>query len=320
MTLKPVIQPAASSRAQPLRTCRMTGFAPIAESAKTNSSRSMTNDGAGRLLSLQDTLETLYRRYNRRELIKPDPLQFVYRYSDPADMEIAGFLAAVLAYGRVAQIEKSLDRLLGKMGKSPAAFVRGFDKTGRKKLQDFRHRFNTGDDISDLCELLKKVLEDSGSLEQYFLRGYRAGDANIIGALSDFCNWLLQQHARTNDGRVGRGLKYLISDPAGGSAAKRLNLFLRWMVRDDNIDTGLWKRIDKAKLLVPMDVHMSRISRILNLHDRKNISIKTAVEVTNGFAEIEPADPVKYDFALCRIGMVSGCDNWQELQNAVNGE
>jgi uncharacterized protein (TIGR02757 family) len=280
----------------------------------------MANDGAPRLLSLQDALDALYRRYNRCELIKPDPLQFVYRYSDPADMEIAGFLAAVLAYGRVAQIEKSLDRLLGKMGKSPAAFVRGFDKTGRKKLQDFRHRFNTGDDISDLCELLRKVLEDSGNLEQYFLRGYRAGDANIIGALSDFCNWLLQRHAQENNGRVGRGLKYLISDPAAGSAAKRLNLFLRWMIRDDNIDTGLWKRIDKAKLLVPVDVHMCRISRILNLHNRKNISIKTAVEVTNGFAEIEPTDPVKYDFALCRVGMVSGCNNWQDLQDAINGE
>ncbi len=280
----------------------------------------MTNDGASRLLSLHDTLDALYRRYNRRELIKPDPLQFVYRYSDPADMEIAGFLAAVLAYGRVGQIEKSLDRLLGKMGKSPAAFVRRFDKNGRKELQDFRHRFNTGDDISDLCELLKKVLEDSGSLEQYFLRGYRAGDANIIGALSDFCNWLLQRHARDNNGLVGRGLKYLISDPAGGSAAKRLNLFLRWMVRDDNIDTGLWKSVDKAGLLVPMDAHMSRISRVLNLHNRKNISIKTAVEVTSGFAEIEPADPVKYDFALCRVGMVSGCDNWRELRKAVNGE
>jgi len=253
-------------------------------------------------------------------LIKPDPLQFVYRYSDPADMEIAGFLAAVLAYGRVAQIEKSLDRLLGKMGKSPAAFVRGFNKTGRTELQDFGHRFNTGEDISDLCELLKKALNDCGSLEQYFLRGYRAEDANIISALSDFCDWLLKEHARKNNGYVGRGLKYLISNPAGGSAAKRLNLFLRWMVRDDDIDTGLWKRIDKAKLLVPMDVHMSRISRILNLHNRKNISIKTAVEVTKGFAEIEPADPVKYDFALCRIGMVSGCSNRQEFENAVNGE
>jgi len=262
----------------------------------------------------------LYRRYNRRELIKPDPLQFVYRYSDPADMEIAGFLAAVLAYGRVAQIEKSLDRLLGKMGKSPAAFIAGFDKTGRRELQDFRHRFNTGDDISDLCELLKKVLKNCGSLEGCFLRGYRDTDENIIGALSGFCDWLLQQHARKNNGHIGRGLKYLVSNPAGGSAAKRLNLFLRWMVRDDNIDTGLWKRIDKAKLLVPMDVHMSRISRFLKLHNRKNISIKTAVEVTKAFVEIEPADPVKYDFALCRIGMASGCDNWQELKNAANGE
>ena len=264
-------------------------------------------------------LERLYARYNRREMIEPDPLQFVYRYSDAGDMEIAGFIAAVLAYGRVGQIEKSVERLLGKMGRSPAAFVRTFNKSKRKKLEDFRHRFNSGDDISDLLEVLKKALKECGSLENYFLRGYRGGDETVIGGLSVFCQSLLQIHAEKNDGYVGRGLKYLISDPARGSASKRLNLFMRWMVRDDNIDAGLWKSVDKAKLVVPMDVHMSRISRILNLHGSKNISIKTAVEVTKGFARIEPSDPAKYDFALCRVGMISGCANWQELESIVEG-
>jgi uncharacterized protein (TIGR02757 family) len=187
-------------------------------------------------------------------------------------------------------------------------------------LQDFRHRFNTGQDISDLLDLLKMVLKEAGSVEGYFLRGYHEGDENVIPALSSFCESLLGAHARTNGGHVSRGLKYLISNPARGSAAKRLNLFMRWMVRDDNIDAGLWKSVDKAKLVIPMDVHMSRISRILNLHSKKNISGKTAVEVTKGFAEIEPADPVKYDFALCRVGMISGCANWKELESIVEGE
>lgn len=268
-------------------------------------------------VQLRDFLEYVYSRYNRRELIKPDPLQFVYRYTDPADMEVAGILAAVLAYGRVTQIEKGVDRLLGKMGNSPAAFVRTFNKTKRNKLKDFKHRFNTGDDISDLCEILKPALKDAGSLENYFLRGYSSSDENILKALSSFCRSLLHAHARKNDGHIGRGLKYLISDPARGSAAKRLNLFLRWMVRNDKIDAGLWKSVDKSKLIVPMDVHMSRISRIMNMYTRKNISIKTAVEVTQGFAEIAPADPVKYDFALCRIGMDSGCTNWRQLKDSI---
>lgn len=268
-------------------------------------------------VQLRDFLERVYSRYNRHELIKPDPLQFVYRYTDPADMEIAGFLAAVLAYGRVVQIEKSVDKLLAKMGKSPASFVRSFNKAKRIKLQDFKHRFNTGDDISDLLELLKTALKDAGTLENYFLRGYRSTDENILESLSAFCRSLLQSHAQKNDGHIGRGLKYLISDPARGSAAKRLNLFLRWMVRNDKIDAGLWKSVDKSKLIVPMDVHMSRISRIMNMYTRKNISIKTAVEVTQGFIKIAPGDPVKYDFALCRIGMDSGCTNWRQLQDSI---
>lgn len=268
-------------------------------------------------LQLRDFLEHVYSRYNRPELIKPDPLQFVYRYTEPVDMEIAGLLAAVLAYGRVAQIEKSVDKLLGKMGNSPAAFVRTFNKAKRNKLQDFKHRFNTGDDISDLCEVLKSALKDAGSLEDYFLRGYSSSDENILKALSAFCRSLLQAHAQKNDGIVGRGLKYLISDPAKGSAAKRLNLYLRWMVRNDKIDAGLWKSVDKAKLIVPMDVHMSRISRIFNMYTRKNISIKTAVEVTQGFSKFDSDDPVKYDFALCRIGMVSGCTNWRQLKESI---
>ena len=129
-----------------------------------------------RTAQIKDILERLYEKYNRRELISPDPLQFVYRYSNPADMEIAAFLASALAYGRVQQIEKSLTGLLGRMGESPSEFVVNFDKKKRQKLKDFKHRFTTGDDISDLLALTKTVINRCGSIEGYFAVGYNPND------------------------------------------------------------------------------------------------------------------------------------------------
>jgi uncharacterized protein (TIGR02757 family) len=256
---------------------------------------------------LKVVLDKLYNKYNRRELIRPDPLQFVYHYSKPADMGIAALLAAELAYGRVQQIQKSLTDLLGRMGTSPFEFVLNFDKQKRRKLKNFKHRFTAGDDISDLLELLKKVLNQYGSIEEFFVLGYNPDDKNIIAALSIFCDSLLDTYAKTHTSPASTQLSYLLTRPSAGSACKRLNLFLRWMVRDDDVDVGLWKRIDKAKLIVPVDVHMGRLCRILGFHDRKVISLTTAMEITECFAEIEPADPVKYDFALSRMGILDNC-------------
>ena len=260
-----------------------------------------------RSVIIKGILQRLYKKYNHYEFIKPDPLQFIYRYNNPADMEIAGFLAAALAYGRVQQIEKSLKNLLGRMGDSPYGFVINFDKSKRRTLKDFKHRFTTGDDISDLLMLFKTIMSESGSIERYFARGYNPGDKNIIPALTKFCNSLLDIYTARQKRQVSSGLKYLLVSPSGGSACKRLNLFLRWMIRDDEVDAGLWKSIDKAKLIVPVDVHMGRLCKILGLYNRRTVSLSAAVEITESFAEIEPEDPVKYDFALSRIGIVEDC-------------
>lgn len=257
---------------------------------------------------LKPALERLYEKYNRRELIKTDPLQFVYYYPERADKEIAGFLAAALAYGRVQQIQKSLSRLFELMGRSPSAFVRGFDARKRAQLRDFKHRFTSGDDLSDLLELLRDVLGKFGGIEEYFARGCKSSDETIIPAMSRFCDSLSAVYAKGHNGQVSAGLKYLLASPARNSACKRLNLFLRWMVRADDVDTGLWKSIDKARLIVPVDVHMGRLCRILGLYGRQSVCLATAMEITGSFAEIEPADPVKYDFALSRIGIVENCD------------
>jgi len=253
---------------------------------------------------VKDVLERLYEKYNHHSLIKPDPLQFVYKYRRKADMEIVAFLASALAYGRVAQIEKSLADLFGRMGNSPFKFVQNFNAEQGKKLKSFKHRFTTGDCLSNLLESLQVVLHRFGSIEKLFMRGVIAGDKNIIPALSRFHNSLTASH----NGRMTRGLKYLLADPSKGSACKRLNLFLRWMVRDDDVDTGLWRGIDKAKLIVPVDVHMARLCKILGAYDRRNVSLSTAIDITDSFRQIEPVDPVKYDFALSRIGIVENCN------------
>jgi uncharacterized protein (TIGR02757 family) len=270
-------------------------------------------------MRLKDVLDKLYVKYNHRELIPPDPLQFACRYSARGDMEIAALLASVLAYGRVEQIGKTLSNLFGRMGKSPYEFVLNFSETDRQKLLGLKHRFTTGGDICDLLELLKYAFEQHGSIEKHFLSGYNKAEKNIIPVLSNFCESLLKTYAARHRTAPGRGLKYLLAGPASGGAAKRLNLFLRWMVRDDEVDLGLWKSIDKAKLIVPMDVHMFRVSGMLKLHHRKNISLKVAVEVTDRFGRIEPDDPVKYDFALCRIGMSQNSDDWNMIKSCIGG-
>lgn len=263
---------------------------------------------------MKDVLQRLYGKYNHFELIKPDPLQFVYKYSSPCDMEIAGFLAAGLAYGRVQQIEKSLENLFERMGESPFEFVLGFDEDSRGVLTDFKHRFTSGQDISDLLELLKDVLSQHGSIEKFFLQFFNSRDENIVTSLSKFCDCLLEKHATEHNGFASRGLRYLLARPADGSVCKRLNLFLRWMVRDDEIDTGLWKSIKPAKLIVPVDVHMARLCKMLGLYHTKTINLSSALKITESFLQISPADPVKYDFALSRIGIVKDCNGKYRLE------
>lgn len=268
----------------------------------------MTTTVYNKKQTIKNILEKLYSRYNHRDLINPDPLQFIYNYSDPVDMEIAGLLSAALAYGRVEQIQNSLNKLFSIMGKNPCEFVLSFNQAKRDKLQNFKHRFNTGNDIADLLVLLKNVIKQYGSIEEYFLQGYDKSHENIIPALSFFCDSLLKIHVSEHNGNTNQGLQYLLVSPSNGSACKRMNLFLRWMVRDDKVDSGIWKSVDKAKLIVPIDVHMGRLCRFLGFHDKNTISLKTAIEITKHFAEIEPNDPVKYDFALSRIGIVGNCN------------
>lgn len=241
-------------------------------------------------------LDSLYRKYNRKEFVHPDPLSFLYNYPSLRDREIVGFIASALAYGRVKQILKSVSAVLDRMGNSPYPFLQGSSpKTIRRELKGFVHRFSTGDELAALLIVLKRIIEQNGSLQQDFYSCMIPSDKTILPALDRFC---IRFHENAPS-----ALGHLLPLPSRGSACKRLNLFLRWMVRKDEVDPGGWDEIQPAKLIVPLDVHMHRMGGRFGFTKRKQADMKTALEVTQGFRNIEPVDPVRYDFALTRLGI-----------------
>ncbi len=252
------------------------------------------HDESGSLV--KDALERLYERYDRPEFIHPDPLEFVYRYERRRDREVVGFIASALAYGRVKQILSSVQTVLDRMGPSPSSYLlQSTQKEIRNTFHAFKHRFTTGADLAAMLGGLKKLLDGYGSLESCFLSEFDPEDQNIIPALTAFVKKL--------DIAAGRRTPMFLPSPPDGSACKRLNLFLRWMVRRDNVDPGVWRAVPASHLLVPLDTHMHRIALAVGLTGRKQANMRCAVEVSGNFAAIRPDDPVRYDFALTRLGM-----------------
>lgn len=243
----------------------------------------------------QERLFELYKTYNRREFVHPDPLEFLYDYDDPADREIVALIASSLAYGAVRQILRSVKSVLDRM-ESPNAFLRN---SSRQLLidtfKDFKHRFTTGRELATMLYGVKKVVERCGSLHACFAEGSKREHETVIPGLSAFVNEL----SSVFDGKP----RSLLPSPEAGSACKRLNLFLRWMVRQDEVDPGGWNSVPASKLVVPLDVHMYRISFALGFTRRKQANLRTALEITSAFREIAPEDPVRYDFCLTRLGI-----------------
>ena len=246
-------------------------------------------------------LEKLYTHYNRREYVHPDPLEFLYRYDDILDREIAAMIASSLAYGKVAQILKSVSLILDEFPNPHANIQASSMKSLQKTFKGFKHRFTTGDDIAALLNGIRCTVEEHGSLVNCFLDGFSKSDETILPALTKFAATLT---ANTCEGKT-----YLLPCPSDGSACKRLNLFLRWMVRRDDVDPGGWYNVPSSKLIVPLDTHMHRICLAMGLTERKQPDLRTACEITSAFRRIAPDDPVKYDFCLTRLGIRKGLDS-----------
>lgn len=257
-------------------------------------------------------LEALYARFNRRQMVHPDPLEFLYGYWDPRDRELVGLVAAALAYGRVAQILKSVGDILARLGPRPRQTVMEVESSDLENLMGgFRHRFTTGMELAGLLKGAARIIREHGSLGDCLSYHLRPGDCTILPAL---CAWI----AELDSASLGIASKVLAS-PSRGSSCKRLHLYLRWMVRRDQVDPGGWDGISPSLLVVPLDVHMHRVGVTLGFTQRKQADLLTAMEITDGFRSICFEDPVKYDFVLTRPGIWGQGESFWEERRSSNG-
>lgn len=258
---------------------------------------------------LREPLERLYRSFDHVTSAS-DPVHIVRRYQAADDREIVGFCAAGLAFGRVASVLQAIESLLAVMGPRPAEFVRRFDaKRDGASLAPLVHRWIRGRDLAALMLVLQRMLDQAGTIENFFIEGDDPSAPDVGPALDALSTRALKTDLRPAYGRMPArpGVCYFFPRPSAGSACKRLNLFMRWMVRTDEIDLGVWTRVLRSRLIVPLDTHVIRVGRCLRLTRYISPGWKMAAEVTASLRAIDPVDPVRYDFSLCHLGMMNAC-------------
>jgi uncharacterized protein (TIGR02757 family) len=293
---------------------------------------------------LRERLDALVATFDV-STIEPDPLQLVLRYTDPLDQEVAGIVAAAFAYGRADIIVANIGVVLARMTPSPYRYLASFDrKEATRRFAGFAHRFHKTPELVAFLERIAAAIREYGSLGALFRECYDERDEDIGPALERFVDALRfsvypvaqrrdQRYDRAFVGHVRRGrtpdpvaaqrdklktarhIRYLLTSPADGSACKRMNLFLRWMVRRTSPDLGIWDFVDPAKLVVPLDTHVHRIATFLGLNRRKTADWKAARALTDRLARFDRSDPVRYDFALCRLGILDLCSRKKKKEN-----
>ncbi|HUP49176.1 MAG TPA: TIGR02757 family protein [Thermoanaerobaculia bacterium] len=258
---------------------------------------------------LQERLNELVATFDV-STIEPDPLQLVLRYRDPLDQEVAALLAASFAYGRADIIVANIGRLLGRMTPSPSGYLARFDAAeAGERFAGFSHRFQKTPELVDLLTCIAGAIARHGSLGELFRHCYDDRDPDIGPSLTRFVESLWGNAA------PAAPIRYLLTSPAGGSACKRMNLFLRWMVRRTPPDLGLWTFVDPARLVVPLDTHVHRIATFLGLSRRRTPDWKAARALTDRLARFDRDDPVRYDFAICRLGILDLCSRKRRKEN-----
>jgi uncharacterized protein (TIGR02757 family) len=259
---------------------------------------------------VKPALEALLASTDAAERVRGDPVELPHRYRNPQDIEIAALLSAALAYGRVDLFKPRLTALLDALGRSPAKVAREASPERLLALtKDFEYRMTGPRDVACLLLGAGAMLRRHGSLGACFTGHFRklGSTREALGAFVDeLCSEDFS--ALTGQKEPGRRLKHLLPHPSRGSACKRLNLFLRWMIRGpDGVDFGLWKEIPSSALVMPLDTHVHRIGRFIGLTERKDLSWRTAEDVTRRLRALDAADPVRFDFALSHLGISGAC-------------
>ena len=249
---------------------------------------------------LKDLLDRKYNQYNNINFIETDPVSIPHKFSRKEDIEISGFLVSIISWGNRKAILKSANLMMDLMDMEPFNFITGASEKEFKRFENFVYRTFNSDDMLFFIYSMRNVYKNRGGLEKIFLDSYKKS-GNIKDAISSVRDVLLQtEHLKRTEKHI--------ANPANGSAAKRINMFLRWMVRKDNkgVDFGLWKEIPVSSLMCPLDVHSGNVARKLGLLKRKQTDWKAVEELTGNLRKLDPNDPVKYDFALFGMGVFEG--------------
>jgi len=263
---------------------------------------------------LKEELEALRRRYETPAALALDPLSIPLRYSTPADKEVAAWVAAHLAYGRVAPMLRAIEGVLAPLGSSPAAWLRAADAQGMRDLgralADWKWRFHTGHDLAHWCRAWAFLDRESGG------RGLEPHLAPSPGEDEDHSLSRLVQRLR-RELPTSPGLRFSLPDPRSGSACKRWRMFLRWMVRTGWPDLGQWTSRHPSRLIIPVDTHVARVSRFIGLSRRRAPDGRMAQEITAALRLLDPDDPLKYDFALSHLGILGDCPGVRQLPGCL---
>lgn len=246
------------------------------------------------LEKLSKALDELYEKYNRRDYVSPDPLQFLYHYSDPENIELAGLISSSFAFGNVKNIINFLEKIFFVITPPKEFFFNVKENEIPKIFKNFKYRFADENEISSFFIAIKRFLSHYSTLYNFFCNEY-IKKKSLFAVAMVFIKKIYELSFNQ--------IKILLPDPSKKSAFKRFFLFLRWMIRKDSVDLGIWERLLPEDLIIPLDTHMYKIAKQLNFTQRKVQDLKTAVEITEKFKILSPEDPLKYDFVLTRFGI-----------------
>ncbi len=238
---------------------------------------------------LKQELDTLYREYNNRDYVKFDPIKYVYEFEDEIEKELVGLICSSLSFGRVTQIFKAMESFLDIVSYKPLKYVLNLKDKPSKELLSFKYRFVKGLDVFNLLLSARNIIEEHGSLGRFARRNYRQG------RFVELADKMIMEFKNTN---------YLIPSALKKSPCKRLFMYFRWMVREDNIDLGLWDFISPQELIIPLDTHIFRVANELSLTTKRTASLSAAIEITDNLKRYSKDDPVKYDWGLSHIGII----------------
>lgn len=240
-------------------------------------------------------LDKLVEKYENKTFIESDPIQIPHRYKDKEDIEIVAFISALFAYGSRKVFIPKLDELFSKMGKKPLEYIKNGEFSN---LINFNYRFAKENDVIEILKILSKLYNSNETLQTLFRYGYEH-KSDIKGMLQVVTDYF---YLNSTD-NVGEGFYFMLANPKNNGAMKRLNMFLRWLVRKPPVDFGLWDFIPTSELLIPLDTHVAKISREMNLLTRKSNDFKAVLELTDKLKQFDANDPTKYDFAIYAKGI-----------------